>query len=100
MAIQQFRDCAFHNFAVEYFIRYDDQDLFVEAVRCVNNYSRPAFFKVTVGAQVFSDYAPNSGELFEFNIPAGILSQMDVGLNPETGDPTTIYSTFKVEYRA
>lgn len=100
MAIQQYRNGRFHNSQVEYYIRYDDITLFVEAVRCLNNYTRPAFAMVTVGENTFSDYAPNNGELYEFNIPPGILSQMEVGIDPETGEPSAVYGTFIVEYRA
>jgi hypothetical protein len=100
MAIQQFRNGRFHNSAIEYYIRYDDETLFVEAVRCLNNYTRPAFAMVTLGENTFSDYAPNNGELYEFNIPPGILSQMEIGFDPETGDPTTVTGNFSLEYRA
>lgn len=40
MAAQEFVDCSFHNGAVRFVFRYDEDNNRVDAVRCENNYVR------------------------------------------------------------
>jgi len=80
--IQEFSDCIFHNGAVRFVFRYDGDNDRVDAVRCENNYVRPAYFSVRRGNNIFEDEAPPGG-VHEFNIPPGILNQMVLGIDDD-----------------
>lgn len=100
MPVQEFTDCQFHDGAVKFIIRYDEDNNKVDAVRCENNYNRNAYFMVKRGNNSFEDEAPPGG-VHEFNIPPGILNQLVLGFDDEQPSVvSTSRSNFKVEYRA
>lgn len=99
MAWAEFDDCRFGNGTIRFVIRYDPDNRKIASVRCENvSPDRAAHITVTLGENTYTATCPPA-TVKTYNIPPGILNQLQLGIDETGAIVSTSNANFQVAYR-